>query len=245
MASTVTAVLLPVTQWGSGPRTAALVHGYTDDAQTWWQVAPALAAAGWRVLAPDLRGHGGAPRADHYSLPAIAADLVETLPPGLDLLIGHSLGAAVVNLAAPDLRPSRVVLVDPPWGPLPAGLARVPAVETASQVATANARWSAEDVAVEVASNGRLDARVTSWLSTDPFAEVSVVLPVPPTCPTLVVVPAADSLVPVSLRGELTALGFCFLEVPGVGHVVHRDDPGAWIGAVLSGALAAEAALPV
>ncbi len=57
------AVRLSVRVWGSGPRTALLVHGFSDDAQTWWRVGPALADLGHTVLAPDLRGHGCSPRA--------------------------------------------------------------------------------------------------------------------------------------------------------------------------------------
>src|SRR6185437_3569618 len=45
----------------SGPATGApvvLLHGFPDDPRTWDGVAPALAAAGRRVLAPYLRGYG-------------------------------------------------------------------------------------------------------------------------------------------------------------------------------------------
>ena len=35
-----------------------LVHGFPDDASTWSSVAPALVAAGHRVLMPYVRGFG-------------------------------------------------------------------------------------------------------------------------------------------------------------------------------------------
>src|SRR3989442_4295939 len=35
-----------------------LLHGFPDDARAWDDVAPALAAAGYRVLVPYLRGYG-------------------------------------------------------------------------------------------------------------------------------------------------------------------------------------------
>jgi pimeloyl-ACP methyl ester carboxylesterase len=35
-----------------------LIHGWPDDASTWDQVAPALAAEGFRVIVPTLRGFG-------------------------------------------------------------------------------------------------------------------------------------------------------------------------------------------
>lgn len=229
-------VRLPVRQWGSGPLTAVLVHGYTDDSETWWQVAPQLVERGWRVLAPDLRGHGTAPRAEHYSLPAFAADLVETLPEGVDLLLGHSLGALVVNLAAPALRPRRTVLVDPPWGPLPSLDAAPPSTVTAESVAAANPLWCAEDVQADLSSNARLDRHVTAWISGDPLAGLTDPLPLPPTGPTTVVLPAEGALVAVSQHDDLRAAGFELVEVPGVGHVVHRDDPAGWLAALLGGA---------
>ncbi len=35
-----------------------LLHGFPDDARAWDEVAPALVAAGHRVIAPYLRGYG-------------------------------------------------------------------------------------------------------------------------------------------------------------------------------------------
>src|SRR5512146_3018553 len=35
-----------------------LLHGFPDDARAWADVAPPLAKAGYRVLAPYLRGYG-------------------------------------------------------------------------------------------------------------------------------------------------------------------------------------------
>src|SRR5262249_58904486 len=35
-----------------------LLHGFPDDVRAWDEVAPPLAAAGYRVLVPYLRGHG-------------------------------------------------------------------------------------------------------------------------------------------------------------------------------------------
>src|SRR5436305_13224065 len=35
-----------------------LMHGFPDDVHAYDQVAPALAASGWRVIVPYLRGYG-------------------------------------------------------------------------------------------------------------------------------------------------------------------------------------------
>lgn len=79
---------------------AVLVHGITGWWRTWWRVGPALVDRGWRVIAIDLRGHGDSPSIDGVATaPSVAADLGATLnhlgAVQLDLLLGHSLGAAI------------------------------------------------------------------------------------------------------------------------------------------------------
>ncbi|MFI9583782.1 alpha/beta fold hydrolase [Streptomyces sp. NPDC052236] len=59
------------------------------DHRTRRRVGPALAGKGYRVIAVDLRGHGASAH-DSYSRSLFADDLVETLPAGADLAIGHS-----------------------------------------------------------------------------------------------------------------------------------------------------------
>ncbi|MDO8184574.1 alpha/beta fold hydrolase [Conexibacter sp. JD483] len=91
---------------GDGPA-VVLVHGTPLDAGSWRLIAPALAQAGRRVLAYDLRGHGSAaptPLPPDYAL--LAADLGRLL----DLLaierahvVGHSFGAQVAQTFALEL----------------------------------------------------------------------------------------------------------------------------------------------
>jgi pimeloyl-ACP methyl ester carboxylesterase len=83
-----------------------------------WRYATALADAGWRAEAVDLRGHGTAPRALDYRLDAYAADVSAVAPDGggaWDLVIGHSLGgaAATIAAAADAAWTRRLVLIDP------------------------------------------------------------------------------------------------------------------------------------
>lgn len=87
--------------WGNnGKPNLILVHGGMDHARSWDFVAEAF-RDDFRVLAPDLRGHGDsswAPGAmysiSEYVLDLSAlADIVDGFPV---YLIGHSLGAAVV-----------------------------------------------------------------------------------------------------------------------------------------------------
>ncbi len=102
--------------------TALLIHGFMDAGATWDLVAPRLAGAGFRVLAPDLRGYGDGARVapgGYYYFPDYVldvAELVEALvPPGGPLLIvGHSMGGTVATLyaGATPARVSRLVVVE-------------------------------------------------------------------------------------------------------------------------------------
>ncbi|WP_308638473.1 alpha/beta fold hydrolase [Paenibacillus silvisoli] len=95
----------------SGESAAAaivLLHGFCGSSAYWAEVVPALAACG-RVIAPDLRGHGGssAPRQSPYEMERFAEDLL-LLARELGLapfhLFGHSLGG-YVSLAFAERQP--------------------------------------------------------------------------------------------------------------------------------------------
>lgn len=115
-----TPVTLPRLSWGAvaANRRALLIHGLGSNGALMWRYGAALAEAGWRTDAVDLRGHGTAPRTLDYTLAAYAADVSATRPEGdgsWDLVIGHSLGGAASVLAAAG-DPSwarRLVLIDP------------------------------------------------------------------------------------------------------------------------------------
>jgi len=80
-----------------------LVHGFSLDHSTWGPVAEALLARGFRVIAPDLRGHGESPLGTAEPtidrLVGDVRDVVDALESSAVHLAGHSLGA-VVGLAA-------------------------------------------------------------------------------------------------------------------------------------------------
>ena len=87
-----------------------LLHGGSSSATTWDRLAGELAAAGRRVIAADLRGHGGSSRMATYPLTGYCEDVIGLLDAlALDsvALVGHSLGAYAASLVAQS-HPSRV-----------------------------------------------------------------------------------------------------------------------------------------
>ncbi|MBF4571735.1 alpha/beta hydrolase [Herbiconiux sp. VKM Ac-1786] len=87
--------------------TVLLVHGFASDRRSNWirtRWVSTLVDAGFRVIAPDLRGHGESARPRSlaaYALPAFRDDLTAVLDaeaPGESVhLIGYSLGARLVH----------------------------------------------------------------------------------------------------------------------------------------------------
>jgi len=77
-----------------------LVHGWSCDGSDWSWQTPALNAAGYRCIVPDLRGHGRSSVVDAgYTPRGYAADLAELLrqlDTGPVVAIGHSMGGATV-----------------------------------------------------------------------------------------------------------------------------------------------------
>ncbi|MBI3212195.1 MAG: alpha/beta fold hydrolase [Mycobacterium sp.] len=83
---------------GEGDEVLLLIHGMAGSAETWRAVLPQLAKK-YRVVAPDLLGHGQSskPRTD-YSLGAFAVglrDLLDELGVESATVVGHSLGGGV------------------------------------------------------------------------------------------------------------------------------------------------------
>jgi pimeloyl-ACP methyl ester carboxylesterase len=90
-----------------------LAHGFPELAYSWRHQIPALAAAGYRVLAPDQRGYGRSSRPEaiaDYDIEHLSADLVGLLDDiGAEkaAFVGHDWGSMVVWQTAL-LHPERV-----------------------------------------------------------------------------------------------------------------------------------------
>ena len=92
-------------------RPVVLLHGFPDSGRLWRHQVPALAAAGFQVIVPDLRGYGrsGQPEAiEAYSLALLAGDVQAVLAAeqvSRAHVVGHDWGAAlawVLATFAPD-----------------------------------------------------------------------------------------------------------------------------------------------
>ena len=86
---------------GSGPA-ILFIHGWPESWFSWRHQLRGLAKAGYRVIAPDMRGYGNTdapPNASDYSVDILARDVVGVLD-ALEIdqatLVGHDWGAMVV-----------------------------------------------------------------------------------------------------------------------------------------------------
>jgi epoxide hydrolase 4 len=106
---------------GAGPL-VVLLHGFPEFWYAWRHQIPALAAAGFRVVAPDLRGYNASdkpPRVRDYRPRVLArevADLIVALGAGSAAVAGHDWGGGLAWLLAmhhPE-RVERLVVLNAP-----------------------------------------------------------------------------------------------------------------------------------
>ncbi|MDP6567254.1 MAG: alpha/beta hydrolase [Alphaproteobacteria bacterium] len=93
-------IRLRVAVAGRGPL-VVLIHGWPESWYSWRHQIAALAAAGYRVATPDVRGYGGSDRPaaieayDMASMTADIAGLIGALGEDRAALIGHDWGAPI------------------------------------------------------------------------------------------------------------------------------------------------------
>jgi pimeloyl-ACP methyl ester carboxylesterase len=113
--SAVNGISLHVTEQGDGP-TILFCHGFPDTSYTWRRQMTAMASAGYRAIAPDMRGYGrsSAPAdASLYTPLQTAGDMVgllDVLKIPTAVLVGHDWGATHAWNAAL-MRPDRFTAV--------------------------------------------------------------------------------------------------------------------------------------
>ena len=123
--------------WGPADAPIALcLHGFPDTAYGWRLIAPQLVDAGWRVVAPFMRGYAPSslPSDGSYHVGALMDDALRVLdaagPTGRDVFIGHDWGAiAGAGLAAmPESPFTKAVIMSVPPSAAFRPLGKVPDV---------------------------------------------------------------------------------------------------------------------
>ncbi len=145
-----------------------MLHGFPDYWYTWRHQMPALAGAGYKVAAPDLRGYNlsGQPQGgERYTMPRLLEDVAavtQDLGGGPVTLVGHDWGGAVAwqfALRRPELV-ERLVILNLPH---PRALARELTHNLAQREASAYARRFQREGAHEEIELERL----ISWVRDD------------------------------------------------------------------------------
>ncbi|MEV0895042.1 alpha/beta fold hydrolase [Promicromonospora sp. NPDC050262] len=101
-----------------------LLHALGESSLSWEPLLDDLAALGYRVLAPDARGHGESDRPGQYSYELMTADTLAfcaalgvTAPGGL-AIVGHSMGAVTAALVTAALNATTPVTAQPAPAPV-------------------------------------------------------------------------------------------------------------------------------
>ncbi|HMO57929.1 MAG TPA: alpha/beta fold hydrolase [Roseiflexaceae bacterium] len=234
--------------WGDpgAPRSAVLIHGVTSNAASWVRVGPELAAHGFYVVAPELRGHGASPRASgHYSLDEMVGDLAESVPTAPTLLVGHSFGGVMAILAVLRriLQPAFVLLEDPVLHfadqATPARLLKHDELNYPRDLAgilQANPKWLPIDAEGKRASLAGINwedmhqvfAENAPWDLRGDLRRVAQIAPLRLVLPEeSFYVPAADAAAIAADLGPAAVV-----HVPGTGHSIHRDDMAAFLAII-------------
>ena len=93
-------IRLRLVEAGDGPL-VVLVHGWPESWYSWRHQIRALSQAGYRVVAPDMRGYGGSAlpeRIEDYSVVELTADvagIVSALGEESAVVVGHDWGAPI------------------------------------------------------------------------------------------------------------------------------------------------------
>jgi pimeloyl-ACP methyl ester carboxylesterase len=115
---------MAVYELGEGPP-VILLHGFPETAFSWRHQLPALAAAGFRAIAPDQRGYGrttAPPEVADYRVSELIADLhglLDALELDSAVFVGHDWGALVLwqmAMLAPD-RIDKLIILNIPHYP--------------------------------------------------------------------------------------------------------------------------------
>ena len=240
---------LNVMQWGdpTAPKTAVALHGITANCGAFARPARLMAERGWRVLAPDMRGHGESSRGDgDFSTAALLGDLARAAPTSPDLLIGHSFGGYLAQMGVLQglFRPRSLALEDPvsyfgdkrtPIDMLAWDEANLP--RTIEGLTALNPKWSRLDAAWKVLSMEQIDFTdaTAAFAGNAPWDLRPEATRLCGMQPTIWLLPQISRFVPAEDQARLlreVGEGSVAI-VPGVGHSIHRDAVETFVDIVL------------
>lgn len=234
-----------------GSSTILLLHSLGTSAAVWNPIVDALVGAGFRVVRPDMRGHGHtAASAGPYSIDALARDALAVLQ-HLDIdrvaVVGLSIGGLIAQQLA-HLAPNRVaslVLMDTALAIPPAALwlERAAAVRQKGMAAVVDgvlARWLTPAAPAHTVDHFRQLILATTAegyagcceaIAGADFRSQSASLAVP----TLVIVGADDPATPLASAEALrnTIPGARLEVIPNASHIPTAEQPAAVAGALL------------
>jgi pimeloyl-ACP methyl ester carboxylesterase len=241
-------VPLNVMRWGApdAPRTVVALHGITGNAGAFARPGRVLAERGYRVLAPDMRGHGESARGDgDFSTTSLLADIAACTPTAPDALIGHSFGGylAQAGVLAGVFRPRALLLEDPvsyfadkqsPEAMLAWDEANLP--RDIEGLMRLNPKWSRRDAAWKLLSLEQInfaDARA-AFAGNAPWDLRPHAVEISRRQPTVWILPKTSRFIPAAdqerLRQDVGEASVVVLD--HVGHSVHRDDVDAFVAAL-------------
>ena len=213
------------------------MHGASASGDIWKDFAAILVESyDFTVTLVDLRGHGDSPRGDRYRVSDFLGDLVETLPTGLDLLVGQSLGGRAGMLATPLLMPKRFIGLDPALFRVDPGAAG-PALPVSGDASSARGVLRVMGVPPKGSSPDALECRRSAWdtwdrsmmgdlagsVKTEPFPLVA------PAVPSTLLLADKSLFVSPVVAEELRSLGWDVRVKPGSTHDLHVEDPAGVI----------------
>jgi len=232
----------------SGP-TVVVLHGLSDSGTNF----PDLVARwqqDWHIVAPDMRAHGTSPRFRPQEMATsgeiMHADVLEIIDAQTEpvALLGHSMGGALA-LRAAVARPEKVwalVLEDPAHatgGPSPSDVS----TRFGEFVAEVSARMERGELDRLIAEGTWSPTETREWAISKPQVQRDYLanglhlggqswdeLIAALTVPTLLVVPARDSVAPPGSAAGNPLL--TEVVIAGAGHCVRRDQPEAYFDAV-------------
>ncbi|KIM63771.1 hypothetical protein SCLCIDRAFT_23949 [Scleroderma citrinum Foug A] len=237
------------TQWGlpTSSKRAFLIHGLTSSSHTWECVAQGLVEAGYFVVAPNLLGHGFR-RGTDFAVGNLAKDIQPYFVNAhYDIIMGHSLGGAVLAELLPFLpqsRPISVILVDPALEPNPdeADMARryfsdeVANVRPVEAYLADNPSWTRVDAITRVIGlhmHKSVEAVVQIFAQNNPWSFGGLLSEVPPDV-TITVLVADPELQPLCTVEHIPPHPrIRVVVVPNASHTIHHDNPESVVNTAL------------